>query len=126
MMEEQAPEQRVQNALSAEIPNLYVNGFTNNATLGDIMVVLEANGRPVGVLNMSYTVAKTFVIKMGALVKMFEERTGRPMLTIDDVAKILGRDEEQEANGQDRPARTSMPAAKTRKARKNGHVRQHA
>ena len=59
MLEYQLSQQRMQNALSSDAPRIYLNGFGITATLGDIMILLEANGKPVGVLNMSYTVATT-------------------------------------------------------------------
>ena len=95
MLEYQLSQQRMQNALSSDAPRIYLNGFGITATLGDIMILLEANGKPVGVLNMSYTVATTLAARLGALINTFQERTGRPMLTIDAVAELLGRDQEQ-------------------------------
>ena len=94
MFENHLSQPRMQSALSADVPKIYVNGFGVTATLGDIMISLETNGRPAGVLNMSYTVATTLAARLSALLGAFEERTGRPMLTIEAVAELLGRQQE--------------------------------
>lgn len=126
-MFETLSQQRMQNALSDDVPKIYVNGFGVTATLGDIMVLLEANGRAVGVLNMSYTVATTLAARLHALLAAFEERTGRPMLTIDAVAELLGREQEQGGIRSDAP---SMPngtgRSARRKSRTNGHRQEAA
>ena len=114
MLEYQLSQQRMQNALSSDAPRIYLNGFGITATLGDIMILLEANGKPVGVLNMSYTVATTLAARLGALINTFQERTGRPMLTIDAVAELLGRDQEQNST----PEPASTPQGKNGARRK--------
>ena len=116
MLEYQLSQQRMQNALSSDAPRIYLNGFGITATLGDIMILLEANGKPVGVLNMSYTVATTLAARLGALINTFQERTGRPMLTIDAVAELLGRDQEQNSPPEPAP----KPQGKNGARRKPG------
>lgn len=123
MIEDNAVEQRIKAALSADIPNLYVNGFSNHGMLGDVMMVLETNGRPVGVLNMSYTVAKTLALKLGTMVDAFQKQTGRTLLTFEEVAQTLGQEnaaQADEANADD------MPPPDRGKSRKNGHTRPDA
>jgi len=46
----------IQNALSSpNTPKLYVNGFVTGQTQADVFVVLQLNGNPTAVLNMSFT-----------------------------------------------------------------------
>jgi hypothetical protein len=82
-------EQRAQRAFDANVPQLYFNGFTNSATQADVFTVLERNGQPVAILNMSYTVAKTFAVSMNRIIAQFEEATGRSMLTTHEAEKAL-------------------------------------
>lgn len=83
-------EERLKRALAAsDLPQLYFNGFVNNTSTGDVTTVLERNGKPIAVLNMSFTVAKTFGISLGRVVANLEEKTGRPMLTTHEVDKFF-------------------------------------
>lgn len=81
---------RITNALEDEgVPKFYCNGFVNYTGSGDIMTVFERNGKPEFVLNMSYTVAKSFAQKLLATVNILQERTGKEMLTIEEVQEKL-------------------------------------
>lgn len=82
-------EQRFQRALDAGVPQIYVNGFMNGLGTGDVHSVLERNGQPVAVLNMSFTVAKTFAQALAIVVSEVETRAGREMLTTHDVERIF-------------------------------------
>lgn len=83
-------DQRIQRATEAtNIPNLYANGFVNHVTQGDILTVLEHNGKPVATINLSYTVAKTLALSIGTLISQLEALTGRDMLTTHDVSLKL-------------------------------------
>lgn len=68
-----------------DIPNIYFNGFTNTIGLGDIVISIERNGKPVAVLNASYTVAKTLALKLNGLIQNLENTTGNKIMTTDDV-----------------------------------------
>lgn len=73
-------------------PNLikiYANGFVNGVGQGDVMVLLMQNDEAVAMLNMSYTVAKTLVIKLGAAIRDLEEKTGNNIMTTDEVDKKM-------------------------------------
>ena len=76
---------RLQAGTSADIPQIYFNGFANGMTSGDVAMVLERNGHPVAVLNLSFTLAKTLSQKLGQMIAALEEQAGRPMLTTDDI-----------------------------------------
>ena len=87
---------RLRVAADPNIPQIYFNGFANALTIGDITAVLERNGRPVAVLNMSFTVAKTFAQKLGQMVSALEEKAGREMLTTDDIGALAAALAEQQ------------------------------
>ena len=55
----------------------------------DFLYELERNGKPEAMLNMSYTAAKSFAASLGQLVAILEERTGRDMLTTNDLERLL-------------------------------------
>ena len=81
--------QRLQAALESAL-SIYFNGFVNMAGIGDVVTVLERNGEPVAILNMSFTVAKTLSIALGMVIARLEEQSGREMLTTADIEKIFG------------------------------------
>lgn len=58
--------------------------------LGDVMIVLQRNGKPIAVLNASFTVAKSLAIKLGEAINFLEEKTKQRMLTTDQVAQLVG------------------------------------
>lgn len=81
-------EQRIMNAVSDDsIPSIYANGFVNATGTGDVLVVLERNGRPTAKLNLSYTVAKSLAIQLLHAISQFEEIVQRPMLTTEEIRK---------------------------------------
>jgi hypothetical protein len=89
-------QKRLRNALeSADVPVFYVNGFVNTMTSGDVLTVLERNGRPVAVLNMSFTVAKTLSVGLGNTIAQLEEKAGQSMLTTQEVGKALEREDKK-------------------------------
>lgn len=96
---DKTPSQRIDAALlSEEIPSFYCNGFANTLSTGDITTVLEMNGKPVAILNMSYTIAKTLSQKLGVLIAKLESATGREMLTNDEIAAALTKSKKPTEN----------------------------
>jgi hypothetical protein len=81
----------------ASVPQIYFNGFIDTLSTGDVLTVLERNGKPVVVLNMSYTVAKTLAVSLGQLVSQFESGVERNMLTTHDVESAFARIQAAEA-----------------------------
>ena len=53
------------------------------------MVVLERNGHPVAVLNVSYTVAKTLSMLLGNAIANLEELSGHPIMTTTEVEQFI-------------------------------------
>jgi len=88
--------QQVMSALSnPDIPHIYFNGFINSIGLGDIMVILTQSVNQVAVLNMSYTVAKTLVEKIGASIAEIENKSGNTILTTDDIKRFFVEDDDE-------------------------------
>jgi len=86
---EQEQQDRIARAIDAGVPQIYFNGFLNTISIGDVLTILERNGKPVVVLNMSYTIAKTLAVSLGQIISQFESGVERNMLTTHDVEKAL-------------------------------------
>lgn len=91
---------RFTRAKNADVPEIYTNGFITGLGSGDVFVVLERNGSPVAILNMSYTVAKTIAAALGNTIAQLEEKTGREMLTTTDLERVFNV-EESDASASD-------------------------
>jgi len=70
--EQQQIVDRINNALSSNIPHIYFNGYINTSSGADILVVLEVVGRPVGSLHMSTAGAKGFAAALMQTVTQHE------------------------------------------------------
>jgi len=64
---------------------LYANGFLNGIGLTDAYLILLANGRSVGVVNMSLSLAKTLAQNLSVMVEEFEKQTGETIPTLDEL-----------------------------------------
>ncbi len=62
-------------------PRLYANGFSLGTGNADLVTVLQLNGVPIAVLNMSYTLAKTLGESLLVAVKELEDKTGNEIMT---------------------------------------------
>ena len=97
-------EERVGKAISnLEIPQLYANSFVCARGTGDVFCILEKNGNPQAILNMSYTVAKTLSVKLKSLIKELETATGNIIMTTTEVEE---RTKEKEVTDEPNPAET--------------------
>ena len=84
------PIQMMQKALDdPEIPKLYANAFECALGTGDVALVLKNADKTVGVVNMSYTVAKTLSINLHEFVKFLEAKSRTAVLTSGEVEKAL-------------------------------------
>lgn len=82
--------QQIEGALQKpDIPALYFNGFSNVLGTGDVLIVLTRNGAPLAVLNASYTVAKTFAMKLQDIIANLENATGNTVMTVDEVEQKI-------------------------------------
>ncbi len=86
----------LEQSIQAEAPHIYFNGFSATLGAGDVILVLLRQGRQVGVLNMSYTMAKTLAEKMNTLVDILESKTGQQIMTSDFVAQKLEEEDEDD------------------------------
>ena len=81
---------KIEEALSnAQIPELYINGYTIASSASDIVVILLRNGRPVQTLNVSFTLAKTLAIGLNDVVQNIEKKANMDIKTTHDIAKVL-------------------------------------
>ena len=97
---------RIQEALESGVPSLYFNGFINAFSQGDIMCVLERNGQPVGILNMSFTVAKTLSTSLGQLIANLENVSDRPIMTTHEIGNFLAAIPDDTKKNKPRPKRS--------------------
>jgi hypothetical protein len=75
--------------LGASIPNIYANGFQLGFTNADTQLMLLLSGRPVAVVNFSYTLAKSISEKLGKLVEEWEKKTGHTLQTTESIDKAF-------------------------------------
>lgn len=80
----QALQQLVDTAF-AEAPFLYANGFVNGLGLTDAYIVLQANARPVAVINLTMSVAKTLGQNLLAMIASYEQQTNQTVPTIEEL-----------------------------------------
>jgi predicted KAP-like P-loop ATPase len=92
--------QIIQQAVEGDVQSIYFNGFTNTIGVGDVLVVLQKNGKPVAVLNCSYTVAKTLAIKLGQGISFLEDKTNQKMLTTDQVEQCVSVEKKDDTTGE--------------------------
>jgi hypothetical protein len=95
---EQDANERISRATDAGVPQIYFNGFVSTMSTGDVLTILERNGKPVVVLNMSYTIAKTLALSLGQIISQFESGVERNMLTTHEVQKALERSQATEVS----------------------------
>lgn len=70
---------------SEEVMKIYANGFANFFTNSDIGIVFTRNNKPIALLNVSLTLAKTLVEKLGQMIHDFEKNTDIKILTTKDI-----------------------------------------
>jgi len=87
-----------------DIPKLYANGFTVGLSNADVVIVLQRFGKPVALLNISYTLAKTLAQRVGTVVSDFEASIYQNILTTDRIDEAVKEASEKKA------AETKAPA----------------
>ena len=89
----------INNAISdQEVPKIYANGFVTGVGNGDTLIVLQQNTKPIAVLNLSFTVAKTLALKLGNIIKEVEDKANTTILTTDDFSVVFSKNEADEEN----------------------------
>jgi len=73
------------------VPKVYTNSFGVGLTNADVFILFQKFGpRPVAVVNLSYTLAKTLAQRLGALVAEFEANIGKQdILTTDRIDEAV-------------------------------------
>lgn len=84
-----SPDERLERALNSPTPRIYANTFLASMTSGDVLILLESNGSPVAVLNLSLTVAKTLGAALSGTISTIEARMERPIMTSSELEQAL-------------------------------------
>ena len=71
------------------VSRIYANGFTLGLSNADAHIVWQYFGRPIAVVNMSYTLAKTVSLQLQKLVEGWEKKTGQTLQTTDSIDKAF-------------------------------------
>jgi len=77
--------------LTIPAPSIYINGFAAGMSSGDVYVVLQRNGIDVGVLNFSYTVAKSLGGALTTLISSLEKRSGKTIMPSSEIFQALSK-----------------------------------
>lgn len=93
---ETSPSARFERAKTSGVVTIYANGYVNSIGTGDIVVLLERNGEPAAIVNMSYTIAKSLSVSLGQIIAQIEERAGREIMTSTEIEKLFLNQEAQE------------------------------
>ena len=86
---------RIQAGL--ELPaekKIYFNGFASTIGQGDTSIVLMEDNKPVALLHMSHTIAKTLSLKLAEIINTLESKTGRQVLTTDDISASFSEEQQ--------------------------------
>ena len=67
------------------IPKVYANSFKAGYSISDVYVILERNGMPDTILNMSYTCAKSLQLSLGRVIAELEQKTNHSIMVIGDI-----------------------------------------
>ncbi|WP_372906742.1 hypothetical protein [Rhodohalobacter sp.] len=76
---------------SDEVPKIYANGFAQFFNNADVGIILQLNGKPNAVINMSYTLAKTLHDRLGKQIKDLEKDSGHDIMTTEFVDRIKSK-----------------------------------
>ena len=72
-------------AVASSIIQIYLNGFVVGQSTSDVTMLIQTNGNPSAILNMSFTTAKSLAIELDKVIKNFEKITGHSLLTMEDI-----------------------------------------
>jgi hypothetical protein len=73
------------NAAQLPIPHFYINGFVNNLSATEITTVVQFGSRPLCMISMPLSLAKSYVLALQELVSKYEEATGNSVPLLQDV-----------------------------------------
>lgn len=76
--------EQVQTAMaSPAVPKIYANGYIIGQTVSDSFILLQQNGHPISILNLSFTAAKSLSIGLKNMIEQLESDTGQSIMTTD-------------------------------------------
>jgi hypothetical protein len=88
-MATEPPASQKAEIISHAVSQAYFNGFQLGLSNADVNAILLLDNQPVLKLNMSYTVAKTLLVRLQEVVGILEKSTGREIMTTDDAGRGL-------------------------------------
>ena len=89
MKRDDVPREIEQALESVEVPKLYANSFSCALGIGDVAILLKNGNKAVGVVNMSFTIAKTLSIKLQELIAFLEAKSGNRIMISDEIGQML-------------------------------------
>ena len=91
LMEGKPVEEFFKEALNnPEVPKIYANGFTSGLGAGDVTLIFQLSQKPIAMLNMSFTLAKTLSQKLSKMILELEHDTGNTIMTTDEIGIATG------------------------------------
>jgi hypothetical protein len=78
---------------TSDLPQFYANSFTVTLGTGDVLIVMKRNQKQIGMVQISYTVAKSLAEALGDLIKRLEERTGNTIMTSKFIEQKMQEDD---------------------------------
>ena len=91
MQENTNHEKEITDTFQTDSQPLYFNGFTVAIGNGDVVIALQLNGKPLRILNTSYTVAKTLSEGLSKTIGKLESKTGTKIMTTEIIAKAMSK-----------------------------------
>ena len=93
-------EDKIKDVIKNEtVPIIYSNGFICVLGQGDVAILFQKSGVEVGLINLSFTTAKTLAIKLRQLIEFLEMKSERNIMTTEDINVFLTPKENQEDDG---------------------------
>jgi hypothetical protein len=68
-----------------DVPKLYMNGFVVGKSLSDMFIIAQTASKPLAMIQMSFTTAKTLAEDLSNLIQEFENQTGQKLLSMRDI-----------------------------------------
>ena len=68
-----------------DVPQFYVNNLQSGYNNTDFLLLLESNGKPSAIVNLSYTLAKTLVETIGGNIAELEAKLGHPIHSMGEM-----------------------------------------
>jgi hypothetical protein len=89
---EDAYDEILQALEDEDLPEYYANSFAVNLGTGDVTLVMKRNNKRIGLIQMSYTAAKSLAAAISELVERMEKATGHEIMTSKYIAARMLED----------------------------------